>query len=140
MPGAVQGYEPSLQTKGDTVDTVVIDIDGTLLDSNYHHCVAWARAFQASDVSVPIASIHRALGMGGDRLVTHVAGRASEDAHGDDIRDRWEREYDAIIEETRLFHGSRDLLRMCRELGLTVALAELRDPPPRPARPGAAGR
>ena len=105
------------------MDTVVIDIDGTLLDSSYHHCVAWSRAFQAYDVSVPVARIHRALGMGGDRLVAHVAGRQVEEAHGDDVRDRWEKEYDAIIEETRLFAGARDLLHACRRRGLRVALA-----------------
>ena len=105
------------------MDTVVIDIDGTLLDSNYHHCLAWSRAFQAHDVSVPVARIHRALGMGGDRLVAHVAGQQVEDAHGDDVRDRWEKEYDAIIEETRLFAGARDLLLACRQRGLRVALA-----------------
>ena len=105
------------------MDTVVIDIDGTLLDSNYHHCVAWSRAFQASAVGVPVARIHRALGMGGDRLVAHVAGQEVEDAHGDDIRDRWEKEYDAIIEETRLLEGARELLLECRRRGLRVALA-----------------
>lgn len=105
------------------MDTVVIDIDGTLLDSNYHHCVAWSRAFQAHDVSVPVAAIHRALGMGGDRLVAHVAGQDVEDEHGDGIREQWEHEYDAMIEETRPFEGSRDLLRRCREEGLKIALA-----------------
>lgn len=105
------------------MDTVVIDIDGTLLDSNYHHCLAWSRALQAYDVSVPVARIHRALGMGGDRLVAHVAGQQVEEAHGDDVRDRWEKEYDAIIEETRLFAGARDLLHACRRRGLRVALA-----------------
>jgi HAD superfamily hydrolase (TIGR01549 family) len=61
--------------------------------------------------------------MGGDRLVAHVAGQPVEETHGDAVRDRWEKEYDAIIEETRLFAGARDLLRACRERGLRVALA-----------------
>lgn len=123
LPGTVLPRRTETATDGDSVDTVVIDIDGTLLDSNYHHCVAWSRAFQALGVSVPVASIHRALGMGGDRLVAHVAGQRAEDLHGDDIRGRWESEYDAIIGETRLFDGSRDLLRGCGGRGLKVALA-----------------
>lgn len=124
MSEAVTGYAPAWPRWMETsMDTIVIDIDGTLLDSNYHHCVAWSRAFQVFEVSVPVARIHRALGMGGDRLVTHVAGQRAEDLHGDDIRDRWESEYDAIIGETRLFEGSRDLLRSCRTRGLKVALA-----------------
>lgn len=105
------------------MDTILIDIDGTLLDSNYHHCVAWSRAFQAVDVSVPVVRVHRALGMGGDRLVAHVAGQDTEDRHGDDIRAHWEREYDTFIHETRLFAGAQELLLACRERGLKVALA-----------------
>lgn len=51
-------------------DTAVFDIDGTLLDSNYHHALAWSRAFDGVlDRHVPVAAIHRAIGMGGDRLV-----------------------------------------------------------------------
>jgi beta-phosphoglucomutase-like phosphatase (HAD superfamily) len=55
-------------------DTVVLDVDGTLVDTNYHHVIAWDRAFREYDVSVPLWQVHRAIGMGGDRLVAHVAG------------------------------------------------------------------
>lgn len=105
------------------MDTVVLDIDGTLLDSTYHHTTAWSRAFQAYDVHVPLWRIHRAIGMGGDRLVAAVAGDEVEKRSGDDIRDRWEREYDAVIEQTRLLEGAALLLDACRERGLKVALA-----------------
>ena len=73
-------------------DTVVFDIDGTLLDSNYHHTLAWSRAFESADVSVPLWRIHRHIGMGGDRLVPAVAGEEVDREQGDDIRDRWEQE------------------------------------------------
>lgn len=105
------------------VDTLVIDIDGTLLDSNYHHAVAWSRAFQAHDVAVPVWRIHRALGMGGDRLVAAVAGDEAEERVGDAVRERWEEEYDSMIERTRLFAGARELLDAGRERGMKVALA-----------------
>jgi HAD superfamily hydrolase (TIGR01549 family) len=105
-------------------DTVVLDIDGTLLDSNYHHAIAWSRAFEhVLDRHVPVAVIHRRIGMGGDRLVAAVAGDEVEEQHGDDVRDRWEKEYDRIIDETRLFERARELLAAIGEAGLKVVLA-----------------
>jgi HAD superfamily hydrolase (TIGR01549 family) len=104
-------------------DTAIVDIDGTLLDSNYHHALAWSRAFAHVGTTVPAWRIHRHIGMGGDRLVAAVAGDAIEERHGDAVRDRWEQEYDAIIDETRLFDGARDLLDALREAGLKVVLA-----------------
>src|SRR5438045_2879319 len=50
------------------IDTVVLDIDGTLVDTNYHHVIAWDRAFRRHEVAVPLWRVHRAIGMGGDRL------------------------------------------------------------------------
>ncbi|GAB3867141.1 HAD family hydrolase [Nocardioides maradonensis] len=108
----------------DTFDTAVLDIDGTLLDSTYQHAVAWARAFDAVlDEHVPVFAIHRAIGMGGDRLVAAVAGEEAERRHGDEVRARWKKEYDAVIEHTGLFDGARDLLDALQERGLDVVLA-----------------
>ncbi|HYG93810.1 MAG TPA: HAD family hydrolase [Nocardioides sp.] len=107
-----------------SIDTVVFDIDGTLLDSNYHHAVAWSRAFDALvDRHVPASAIHRAIGMGGDRLVAHVAGDDVEERLGDAVRERWEQEYDPVMSQTRLFDRARELLAAVQERGLQVVLA-----------------
>ncbi len=110
-------------TSESSTGTVVLDVDGTLIDSNYHHALAWSRAFRHHDVTVPVWRIHRSIGMGGDRLVAAVAGDEVEREHGDDVRDRWEKEYDEIIEETRLLPAAKELLAALRERGLDVALA-----------------
>ncbi len=106
-----------------TLRAAVLDVDGTLLDSNYHHALAWGRAFAAVDGVVPLWRIHRHIGMGGDRLVAAVAGDDLEARLGDQVRARWEKEYDSLMGETRLFAGARGLLVRLRRAGLMVALA-----------------
>jgi HAD superfamily hydrolase (TIGR01549 family) len=106
-----------------TGPTVVLDVDGTLVDTNYHHTVCWARAFESVGITVPTWRIHRAIGMGGDKLVAAVAGDEVEQQHGDDVRERWEKEYDAVIAETQLLPGAQELLTRLRDRGVDVALA-----------------
>jgi HAD superfamily hydrolase (TIGR01549 family) len=104
-------------------DTVVLDVDGTLVDTNYHHVIAWGRAFREYDVTVPLWRVHRAIGMGGDRLVAHVASEDVEQKHGDQVRDRWEHEFDQLIGEIRAVDGARQLLTAVKERGLSLVLA-----------------
>jgi HAD superfamily hydrolase (TIGR01549 family) len=61
--------------------------------------------------------------MGGDKLVAEVAGDEVEQQHGDEIRDRWEQEYDEVIRQTRLLPGAKELLAGLRDRGFEVALA-----------------
>lgn len=107
---------------------MVFDVDGTLMDTNYHHAIAWFRALRQRNVTVPVWRIHRAIGMGGDRLVEHVAGQQVEAEHGDWLRDRWKQEYEAFIHEVVPLTGATDLLAAAKESGLRVALAGSGDP------------
>jgi HAD superfamily hydrolase (TIGR01509 family) len=102
---------------------VLFDIDGTLLDSTYHHALSWHRAFTRYDIAVPLWKVHRAIGMGGDRLVAHVADDDVEKEHGDELREAWEEEYTKVLPEVRALAGASELIRTLAGRGYVVALA-----------------
>ena len=85
----------------------ILDIDGTLVDTNYQHALAWFRAFRRLDVTLPLYRIHRHIGMGGDQLVGALEG---------DL-------YMELIDEVRPLAGARDLLRDLKERGHALVLA-----------------
>jgi phosphoglycolate phosphatase-like HAD superfamily hydrolase len=101
----------------------VFDIDGTLVDSNYQHVLAWHRAFLRYDEPQPLWAIHRHLGMGGDKLVAAVAGAAVEETHGKAIRARWKQEFDALIGEVVVVPAATELLNAVKRSGTTLVLA-----------------
>ena len=76
-------------------DTAIFDVDGTLVDTNYQHALAWFRAFRRFDITLPLWQIHRGIGMGGDNFVAHVAGDAVEERYGSQLRDAWSEEFDS---------------------------------------------
>ena len=80
----------------------VLDVDGTLVDSNYQHALAWYRAFRRFDETFPVWRIHRLIGMGGDQLVAALGGHALEQRIGDDVRQAWTEEVDALLPEISL--------------------------------------
>ena len=107
---------------------ILFDIDGTLVDSTYHHAIAWRRSFDRVHLPVPLWRIHRSIGMGGDRLVAEVAGSVVEERHGDDIRAGWREEYVRLKQEIDPLPASTDLVRRLASSGYRVALASSGDP------------
>ena len=79
----------------------ILDVDGTLVDTNYHHAIAWFRAFQRYGVTLPIWRIHRHIGMGGDQLVHALAGEDVEKRCGELIREAEGELYRELIEDLR---------------------------------------
>jgi len=102
---------------------VILDIDGTLVDTNYHHALAWYRAFRQHDLVLPIWRIHRSIGMGGDQLIAELAGDQTEEEKGDEIRAAEKPLYMAMIEEVEPFTGARELISELHQRGHTVVLA-----------------
>jgi len=101
----------------------ILDIDGTLVDTNYHHAVAWFRAFRQFGHVVPLWRIHRHIGMGGDKLVAALLSDEVEEREGDDIRTAEKALYLTFIEEVEPLRGARELMQDLRDLGRQVVLA-----------------
>jgi HAD superfamily hydrolase (TIGR01549 family) len=100
----------------------LLDVDGTLVDTNYHHALAWWRAFRAHGLTLPIWRIHRHVGMGGDQLVPALVPdieaelqEAVEETRGD--------EFGRLIGEVVALEGAHELIAELKERGLTVVLA-----------------
>jgi HAD superfamily hydrolase (TIGR01509 family) len=101
----------------------VLDIDGTLVDTNYHHAIAWYRAFRQHEIILPIWRIHRHIGMGGDQLVGALTDDRTEAEQGDDIRAAEKTLYFELIDEVRPMAGSRELIEQLKRRDHTVVLA-----------------
>ncbi len=104
-------------------DTAIFDVDGTLVDTNYHHALAWYRAFRRYDITRPLWRIHRGIGMGGDTFVPEIAGKDVEREHGDDLREAWTEEFDQLIGEIQPFEATRALLEEVKGRGFRLVLA-----------------
>jgi HAD superfamily hydrolase (TIGR01549 family) len=101
----------------------ILDVDGTLVDTNYQHALAWYRAFLRHDVVLPVWRIHRHIGMGGDQIVSALCGDDLERRQGDAIREEEGERYMELIDEVRPFGGARRLIDTLRERGHAVVLA-----------------
>jgi len=103
--------------------TVVLDVDGTLVDTNYQHAIAWHRALHAHGYVVQLWEIHRHIGMGGDQLVAALIGEQGERSAGEAIREAEGEAYGELIGEVQAMHGATELLRELREDGAKAILA-----------------
>jgi HAD superfamily hydrolase (TIGR01549 family) len=106
----------------------ILDIDGTLVDTNYQHALAWFRALRQHGEPLALWRIHRHIGMGGDQLVEALCGEAVEEEKGEDIRAAEKTLYMALIEEVEPFQGARELIAELKERGHAVVLASSAKP------------
>jgi HAD superfamily hydrolase (TIGR01509 family) len=108
--------------------TAILDIDGTLVDTNYHHAVAWYRAFHQHGFVLPLWRIHRHIGMGGDQLVSALAGEGFEREQGDTVRAAEKVLYMQLIGEVEPLEGARQVVEDLKSSGHTVVLASSAKP------------
>lgn len=105
---------------------VLFDVDGTLVDSGYLHAVCWWQALRQHGHDIPMATIHRSVGMGSDQLVPHVLGTSADDL-GDDQLGALAAAHDALYatywDRLQPLPGARDLVRRCHDAGFITVLA-----------------
>lgn len=100
----------------------LLDVDGTLVDTNYHHALAWWRAFRAHDITLPVWRIHRHVGMGGDQLVPALVPDLDRQRHEAIEATRGE-EYSQLIGEVQPLQGAHELIAGLKGRGIVVVLA-----------------
>ena len=113
---------------GAPLRAALFDVDGTLVDTNYLHTAAWWEAFARAGHDVPMASIHRAIGMGSDRLLDALLPEDRDRAGDDIIKIAHSALYQVYWPQLRALPGAADLLRACHDAGLRVVLASSADP------------
>jgi HAD superfamily hydrolase (TIGR01509 family) len=108
-------------------NAVIFDVDGTLVDTNYLHAVTWWEAFRQYGHTVNMAAVHRAIGMGSDKLLDHLLPGDRDHDDDDDVRAAHRVLYGVYWTRLRAFDGAVELLRACSERGLKVVLASSAD-------------
>ena len=100
----------------------LLDVDGTLVDSNYQHALAWWRAFRLHGITLPVWRIHRHVGMGGDQLVPTLVPGIDEARHKA-IEETRGKEYSELIGEVQALGGAHELIVALKERDHAVVLA-----------------
>lgn len=100
----------------------LLDVDGTLVDTNYHHALAWWRAFRRHEITLPVWRIHRHIGMGGDQLVPALVADIDDELHAA-IEESRGQEYAKLIGEVQALDGAHELIADLKAAGWTVVLA-----------------
>ncbi len=103
--------------------SAILDVDGTLVDTNYQHALAWYLSFRQHDIVLPVWRIHRHIGMGGDQMVTALTDEQVEEEKGDDIRAAESPLYLAMIEQVELLADARRLMEALAERDHKLILA-----------------
>ena len=106
------------------VTAVLLDVDGTLVDSNDAHASAWVKAFAEAGVTVQFDQVRRCIGMGGDKLMPEVSGIEEDSEQGSQIaRRRGEIFLNDLLPTLSAFPDAGRLVAALKARGLTVVAA-----------------
>jgi HAD superfamily hydrolase (TIGR01509 family) len=119
--GTVERMSPH---PGPALEAVLLDIDGTLVDSNDAHALAWVDALAEAGHEVAFDRVRRLIGKGGDKLLPELTGIETETARGKEIEQRRsEIFHETYLPKLRPFPGAKALLERMHRQGLRLVAA-----------------
>lgn len=103
---------------------VLLDVDGTLVDSNDAHAAAWEQAFREYGYDVPFDKLRSLIGMGGDKLMPEcVPGLSDEESPGKDLSERRAAIFQEGVADLKPTKGARALVERLKQDGFKVVAA-----------------
>lgn len=108
-------------------ETVLLDVDGTLIDSNEAHAVTWASALLEHGVTTSASAIRPLIGMGGDKVLPRVAGVSADSEAGRMIARRKKALFADMLPTLRPTRGARALVEFLQQRGVTLVIATSAD-------------
>lgn len=102
----------------------ILDIDGTLIDTNDAHAHAWVDACAEFRIEIPFGKVRPMIGMGGDKVLPELTGETEESERGKEIKERRGEIFrERYLDGCRPFPGARELLERMRDEGLALVIA-----------------
>ncbi|MEO7456890.1 MAG: HAD family hydrolase [Gemmatimonadaceae bacterium] len=122
MPSAA-GMTTSLHPPGDALQVILLDIDGTLIDSNDAHARAWAGALAEHGYVVPFEQVRPLIGMGGDKILPMLAGLDAESGEAERIGKSRGKLFREVLPSLRPTRGAREMLVLLQDEGFELVVA-----------------
>lgn len=103
---------------------VLLDIDGTLIDSNDEHARAWVDVGREFGIDIDYDHVRRLIGMGGDKVLPAVSGLEGDTDEGERIKERRGEIFrERYLPALKPFPHARELLERLRDDGYTLVVA-----------------
>jgi HAD superfamily hydrolase (TIGR01549 family) len=103
---------------------VLLDVDGTLIDSNDAHASSWADTFREFGFDVPFERVRPLIGKGGDKLLPEVTGLDHESELAERLYARRKEIFNTnYLRTLRAFDGAHELLARFKQDGLRLVVA-----------------
>jgi HAD superfamily hydrolase (TIGR01509 family) len=106
------------------LDGVLLDVDGTLIDSNDAHARSWSEALKEYGRDIPPEQVRPLIGMGGDKLIPQLLGVDADSAEGKEFSKRRGQIFlESYVPRLRPTRGARELVQRLRREGLRLIVA-----------------